>query len=177
MEDTGSYVHYINNLLKNIKSTLHTEFIQPCARGISITTNNVPATSNLTMIEKYFKLIKGINNNEVLTPHLLQSKFYFKIIGIPYIQPSGNNLTSNNITNFISHTGLFKSISLASKPRVIKAFLKSDIAIVWLDIWDSQNRTKTKLLINHSFNFSHHIATIRGTSMNPSILQCHNCWK
>jgi len=51
MEDTGSYVHYINNLLKNIKSTLHTEFIQPCARGISITTNNVPATSNLTVMK------------------------------------------------------------------------------------------------------------------------------
>jgi len=51
IEDTGSYIHYINNLLKNIKSTLYTEFIQPCARGISITTNNVSTTSNLTIIE------------------------------------------------------------------------------------------------------------------------------
>jgi len=30
----------------------------------------------------------------------------------------------------------FKNISLASKPKVIKASSKLDITIVWLNIWD-----------------------------------------
>ena len=67
---------------------------------------------------------------------LLQSKSYLKIIGISYIQPSSNSITSEEITNFLSHTGLFESITLASKPRVIKASPKSDMAIVWINIWD-----------------------------------------
>jgi len=51
------------------------------------------------------------------------------------------------------------------------------MAIIWFDIWDSQNGSKAKLLINHFFNFGRHIATIRATNMNPGVPQYHNCWK
>ena len=55
------------------------------------------------------------------------------------------------------------------KPYVIKVSLKSDIAIVWLDIWDIQSENKAKRLINYYFNIENYIATIRGTNINPSI--------
>lgn len=169
MEDAGAHVHLINNLLKNIKSNLCTEYIRLCTGGISIATNSVPVASDLNTIERYLKSIKGINHDKVSSPHLPQSKSYLKIIGTPYVQPNGCNLSSDDITNIIRQTGLFESISLASKPRVIKASPKSNMAIVWLDIWDSQNRSKAKLLINYSFNYGCNIATIRGTNMNPGI--------
>ena len=70
---------------------------------------------------------------------------------------------------------LFEPVNLAAKPRVIKAFPKSNIAIIWFDIWDSQNSFKAKLLINHSFNFSRYIAMIKTTNMNPRVPQCYNC--
>ena len=131
--------------------------------GVSIATNNVPAPSDLSIIEKYIKLINGINNDKVLSSCLPQFKSYLKITDIPYIQPNGNKLTYEDIVNLINHTSLFENISLVLKPRVIKALLKSDITIVWLDIWNSQNSSKAKLLINYFFNFGYHIATIRGT--------------
>lgn len=130
MEEASSHVYYINNLLKNIKSTLYAKFIRPYTRGISITTNNIPTPSNLFTIEQYFKLIEGINHNEVSTLCFPQSKSYLKIIDILYFRPISSNFTSKDITNFISQVGLFESISLASRPRVIKAFPKSDIVIV-----------------------------------------------
>jgi len=68
-------------------------------------------------------------------------------------------------------------VALVAKSRVIKASPKSDMAIIWFDIWDSQNESKAKLLINYSFNFGRSIATIRATNMNPGVPQCHNCWK
>ena len=34
----------------------------------------------------------------------------------------------------MSHIELFKSVTLVAKPRVIKAFPKSDMAIIWFDI-------------------------------------------
>jgi len=153
MTDASSHVHLINNLLKNIKSSTRAEYIQPCPGGLSIATNNVPAPSDLTLIERYIKSIDGINNDEVLTPRLPQSKSYLKITRIPYIQPNGNRLTSEDIINFIASADIFETISLASKPRVIKASPKLDMAIIWIDIWDSQNGAKAKLLINHSFNY------------------------
>jgi len=130
MKEASIYVGLINSLLKNAKSTIWSEFIYLCLGGISITTNNIPAPSDLGIIEKYIKSINSINNNEVHFPCLLQSKSYLKITDIPYIQPNGNKLTHENIVNSINHTSLFENISLASKPRVIKASSKSDMAIV-----------------------------------------------
>jgi len=40
---------------------------------------------------------------------------------------------------------IFNDITLASKPKFIKALSKSDIAVVWVDIWDVQSGTKAKV--------------------------------
>jgi len=177
MNNAGQHVNSINGLLKGIKSTLRAEFIRPATESIVITTNNVPASSDLLVIEQYVKSIEGIGLNEVAAPQLPQSKSYLKITGIPYIQPSGLAITSEDITNYLKNSDLFEGATLAAKPRVIKASPKLDMAIIWVDIWDSQNGSKAKTLINHLFNFGRYIATFRGTSMNPGVPQCRNCWK
>jgi len=114
--------------------------------------------------------VTGINKEESLSPCLPQSKSYLKITGIPFIQPNGDKLTYEDITNSIQHSTLFETVLLTSRPRVIKALPKSDMVIVWIDVWDSQNGSKAKLLVNYYFNFSQYITTIRGTNMNPSTL-------
>ena len=64
-----------------------------------------------------------------------------------------------------------------AKPRIIKVSSKSNMTIIWFNIWDTQSSSKAKLLINYFFNLGRHIATIRVTNMNPGVFQCHNCWK
>ena len=126
---------------------------------------------------KYFKSVEGINGNDIPSPRLPQSKSYLKITGLPYLQADDNKITSKNVTDFMKHIDLFENVSLATKPYIIKVSPKSDIAIIWFDIWDTQNGSKAKLLINHFFNLGHHIATVRATNMNPGVPQYHNCWK
>ena len=46
--------------------------------------------------------------------------------------------------------------------------------MVQVNIWDFQNGTKVKSLINKSFNISYYIVTIRETNMNLSVLQYKN---
>ena len=156
---------------------MRSEFIRPCSGGITIITNNVPNPSDLSVIEKYFKSVKGINSNNIPSPWLSQSKLYLKIIGLFYLWADSNKITSENVIDFMKHLDLFENISLATKSCIIKASPKSDMAIIWFDIWDIQNGSKAKLLINHSFNLGRHIAMIRATNMNPGVSQCHNCWK
>jgi len=177
MGDASTHVFQINALLKNVKSSMRSEFIYPCSGGIAIITNNVPNPSDLSIIEKYFKSVEGINSNDIPSPRLPQSKSYLKITGLSYLRANGNKITSENITDFMKHIDLFENIPLATKPHIIKASPKSDMAIIWFDIWDTQNGSKAKLLINHSFNLGYYIATVRATNMNPGVLQCHNCWK
>ena len=154
---------------------MRSEFICPCSSGIAIITNDVPNPSDLSIIGKYFKSVEGINGNDIPSPRLPQSKLYLKIMGLPYLRADSNKITSENVTDFMKHINLFKNIFLVTKPRIIKVSPKSDMAIIWFDIWDTQNSSKAKLLINHSFNLGRHIATVRTTNMNPGISQYHNC--
>ena len=61
---------------------------------------------------------------------------------------------------------IFNNIILALKPNIIKAFPKSDMAVIWDNIWDLQNRTTAKSIINQHFNVRQYIATICGMNMN-----------
>ena len=146
--------------------------------GITIVTNKVTLASDLQTIENYVKTANHINSTRVEVLCLSQSKFYLKIIGIPYYQENSSSpITSNVVEDIIKQNHIFNNVVLASKLHIIKVSPKLDIAIVWLDIWDVQSRSKAKCLINRCFNIGNYIATIRGTNMNPSMLQCKNCWK
>ena len=59
--------------------------------------------------------------------------------------------------------------------RVIKELPKSDMSIIWIDIWNVQSGSRTKSLINQYFNVGKYIVTIRDANMNPGVLQCKNC--
>ena len=64
------------------------------------------------------------------------------------------------IEGILKEMHLFKDIVLASKSHVIKASLKLDMAVIWVDIWDSQNGSSVKNIINQHFNIGHFVATI-----------------
>ena len=127
-----------------------------------VITNKVTFQSNLSIIDNYVKSSNDINSLQVEEPCLPKSKSYLKIIGIPFF-PHVNTqekLCLNDIEMILKQNHIFDNISLASKPRVIKFSLKSDIAIVWIDIWDIQSGINTKMLINRCFNVGNYIATI-----------------
>ena len=131
----------------------------------------------MSIIDQYVKNSNDINFLQVEKPCLPKSKFYLKIIGIPFY-PYGNSqekLTLNNIKTILKQNHIFDNISLISKPRVIKVLSKSDMSIVCIDIWNAQSRSNTKMLINRCFNVGSYITTIRGANMNPGIPQCKNC--
>ena len=81
------------------------------------------------------------------------------------------------IENIIKSTHIFNDIKVASKPHVCKILPKLDMAIIWVDIWDLQNGSLAKKIINRSFNIGSFITTVRSANMNPSVSQCKNCWK
>jgi len=134
MGNASTHIFQINVLLKNVKSSMCSKFIRPYSSGIAIVINNVPNPSDLSIIEKYFKSVEGINGNDIPSPRLLQSKSYLKIMGLPYLRADGNKITSENVIDFMKHINLFENVSLATKPYIIKALPKSDMAIIWFDI-------------------------------------------
>ena len=131
------------------------------------------------LIDQYIRNSNDVNALQVKEPRLPKSKSYLKIIGIPYYPyiNSQERLTSNDIEMILKQNQIFNNISLASKPWVIKVSPKSDMSIVWIDIWDVQSGSNVKMLINRCFNIGKYIAIIQGANMNPGVPQCKNCWK
>jgi len=178
IKDLSMHVTNINCALKAIKSNMIADFICIEDKGIIIIINYISSSSDLQEIEKYVKNSLSSDAKQVLLPRLLQSKFYLKIVGILYINKKTNSCISlDNMKNILKNNHLFNNIILASKPQVIKLSPKSNMAIIWIDIWDTQSGSNTKKVINRWFNIRSFIATVRGANINPGISQCKNCWK
>ena len=149
IKNSSMHVININHALKAIKSNTIADFICTEDKGIIIMTNCVSSSSDLQEIEKYIKNSLFSDIEQVLSPRLLQSKSYLKIVGILYINQKTNScISSDNIKNVFKNNHLFNNIILASKLRVIKLSPKSNIAIIWVDIWDTQSESNTKKVIN-----------------------------
>ena len=178
IKDSSIHVVNINCALKNIWSNTIANFIQVEDKGIIITTNSISSISDLQEIEKYVKSSLTSDLEQVSTSRLLQSKFYLKIVGIPFISERINtHIFSDEIENVLKTNHLFNNIVLASKFCIIKVSLKSDMSIIWIDIWDIQSGSNAKKIINRCFNIRSFITTVHRTNMNLGMLQCKNCCK
>ena len=105
-----------------------------------------------------------------MTPCLSQSRSYLKIIGIPYIIEDTNvPINFSIIKAIIKSTHIFNDVCLALKPCIIKVLPKSDIAVIWVDIWDAQSSIKAKGLIKRCFNVSNYITTICRINMSLEV--------
>ena len=125
---------------------------------------------DLQVIENYIKNVKNINLEDIETLRLPQSKSYLKIIGIPYLMENTNiPIMLDFIESIIKSNYIFNNLLLMSKHEVIKTLPKSDMAIVWMNIWNAQSGQNAKSLINRCFNVGSYIATIHSTNMNCGI--------
>jgi len=176
MKSAHKHIANINECLKNFNSDIIADFICLSNNGIIITTSCPANVTELSRIENFLKKIDNIDPVSIEVPCLPKSKSYMKIVGLPYNSKLGV-VTPDFIEGVLNETHLFKDVTLASKPHVIKASSKSDKVVVWVDIWDSQSGSVAKNIINHCFNIGCFVTAIRGTNTNPSIPQYKNCWK
>ena len=179
MKNSSTNVANINRQLRNIKTDILVDYIRSDSNRIIIVANKVTQPLDLTIIDQFVKNSNNINALQVEELRLPKSKSYLKIIGIS-LYPHANSqdrLTLADIKIILRQNHIFDNVTLASKLRVIKVSPKSDMVIVWIDIWDIQSSQNAKMLINRCFNVGNYIAMIRGANMNPGVPQCKNYWK
>jgi len=175
--NAATAVESCNRGLVEAHSKLRVELVCKAWDRISMSTNFAASATELEVIKQWLKKVTGLAASTVVEPRLPQSKSFLKILGVPYW---GNNsslpITQAQVESVIANTPIFEEVVLASHPRIMKASPSSDMFVIWIDIWDSQKGSKGKTLINRSFNFGRHTATVRGTAMHPGVAQCRNCW-
>ena len=178
IKDSSMHVININYALKGLKLSIIANFIHVEDKGIVITTNNIASSSDLQEIEKYIKNLFTTDANQVTSPRLSQSKSYLKIVSISFISKWSNmRISSEEVKNILKSNHIFNDIILASKPRIIKVSPKSNMAIIWIDIWNTQSGSNVMKIINRHFNIGSFIAMVQGANINLGVPQYKNCWK
>jgi len=131
MKDASTHVININRALKSIKSNIIADFIRLDDKCIIIFTNNVANPSDLQEIERCVKNSLVVEEDQIESPKLPQSKSYLKIVSISYISNQTNTkLFPDKVEKILKNSYIFNDIVLASKPQIIKILPKSDIFIV-----------------------------------------------
>ena len=173
----ASAVESCNKGLVSACSKLRVESVRKAWDGVSMSTNSVASVAELEVIKQWLKKTAGLGEITEVEPCLPQSKSFLKVLGVPYWDSKTSlPITPAQVAEALSSSPLFESITLASMPHIMKASPSSDMSVIWIDIWDSQKGSKGKILINRSFNFRRHTATVRGTAIHPGVAQCHNYW-
>lgn len=159
---------WVSTILKEVKLEVSTNFIYLDNKDLLLTSNKVVASFDLNVIDKYSKELNNVDSNKVISPRLLQSKSYLKFLGVSYFIEDTNTFISSNIIKYvIKSTYIFNDIILTSWSHIIKVSPKSDMVVIWVNIWDFQSGLNVKILINKCFNIKNYITMIYKTNMNP----------
>jgi len=139
MKNLLIHITNINRILRNIKSEVLVDFICSGPLEVTIVTNKVLLPSDLLIIESYVKNSENIDSSQVDFPCLPQFKSYLKIIGDLYFlyENMQDRLILSDVELIIKQNHIFNNITLMFKPRIIKASPKLDMAIIWVDIWNT----------------------------------------
>jgi len=159
--NAASAVQSCNKGLVSARSKLRVESVHKAWDGVSMSTNSIASAAELEVIKQWLKKTAGLGESTEVEPRLPQSKSFLRVLGVPYWDSKTSlPVTSAQVAEALSSSPLFKGVTLVSMPRIMKASPSSDMSVIWIDIWDSQKRSKGKTLINCSFNFERHTATV-----------------
>ena len=116
MAFSSDHVVNLDRALKNIKSEVMVDYVCLELICITIVTNKIALSLDLQVIKKYIKNVENVNSEDIKTPRLSQSKFYFKIIGIPYFMENTNiSIISDFVESIIKANYIFNDLLLISK--------------------------------------------------------------
>ena len=116
MKSSGNHITNINHTLKGIKLNTIIDFIHADYYGLIVISNKVASLSDLGVVERYVKNANSVNANNVQNVCLLHSKFYLKILGIPYLIKGTNTpINSSVIETVIKSTHIFNNVHITFK--------------------------------------------------------------
>ena len=136
--NSSKHVANFNHALRSTKSNLFIDFIHVDYQSLIVTSNRVVSLLKISIISNYVKNCNNIDSSNIQDTWLPQLKSYLKFLGIPYIL-EGTNMPINSeiMESFIKFSHIFNDVNIVFKLYIIKVFPKSDMTIIWIDIWDS----------------------------------------
>jgi hypothetical protein len=85
-------------------------------------------------------------------------------------------LTGEQIMEKMQGVDQFRGLECVRPPAVVRSKGSNDMAIAFVDVWDSKNGIRTKELVNKVYHIGGKLIKLEYARQREFVPQCQNCW-
>jgi hypothetical protein len=180
-KDMGKVVDGMNKHLTFSHSRIRIQSGQLCQKVVQFYLNIVPTTPEFGRIKEcLFKTLDlDLEGNNAFAP---QSKAHLILKGFDYYTTRYSKRpedipTGERVVEMMTSVQQFAGIECVRNPAIIRSKGSNDMAVVFMDIWDSQNGINSKNLVNKVYHIGGKLIRVEYARPREFVPQCQKCWK
>jgi hypothetical protein len=177
----GKVVDGMNKHLVYHHSRIRVQSGQLCQKVVQFYLNIVPSTPEFGRIrESLFKTLDiDLEGNNAFAP---QSKAHLILKGFDYYTTRFSKrpediLTGERVVEMMTSVQQFAGIECVRNPAVVRSKGSNDMAVAFMDIWDSQNGINSRDLVNKVYHIGGKLIKVEYARPREFVPQCQKCWK
>ncbi|KAF7779141.1 hypothetical protein Agabi119p4_3486 [Agaricus bisporus var. burnettii] len=182
--DMGKVVDAINKHLVFNKSQMRVQNGRLFKNVVHFYLNLVPSKQGFTLIrDSLYKALEAeLPEGDSNMPNAPQSVAHLILKGFDYYTSQYNKrpediLTGDQVIEAMGSVDQFCGLECVRKPAVVRSRESKDMAVAFVDVWDSKTGSRTKELVNKVYHIRGKLIKVEYARQRKFVLQCQKCWK
>ncbi|XP_006463074.1 hypothetical protein AGABI2DRAFT_119893 [Agaricus bisporus var. bisporus H97] len=182
--DMGKVVNAMNRYLVFHKSQMRVQNGRLFKNVVHFYLNLVPSKQGFMLIREllYKALEVELPEGDSDLPNAPQSVAHLILKGFDYYTSQYNKrpediLTGDQVIEAMGSVDQFRGLECVRRPAVVRSRGSRDMAVAFVDVWDSKTGSRTKDLVNKVYHIRGKLIKVEYTRQREFVPQCQKCWK
>ncbi|KAF7768456.1 hypothetical protein Agabi119p4_7699 [Agaricus bisporus var. burnettii] len=182
--DMGKVVDAMNRYLVFHKSQMRVQNGRLFKNVVHFYLNLVPSKQGFMLIrESLYKALEvELPEGDSDLPNAPQSVAHLILKGFDYYTSQYNKrpediLTGDQVIEAMGSVNQFRGLECVRRPAVVRSRGSRDMAVAFVDVWDSKTGSRTKDLVNKVYHIRGKLIKVEYARQREFVPQCQKCWK
>ncbi|KAF7777776.1 hypothetical protein Agabi119p4_3848 [Agaricus bisporus var. burnettii] len=182
--DMGKVVDAMNRYLVFHKSQMRVQNGRLFKNVVHFYLNLVPSKQGFMLIrESLYKVLEvELPEGDSDLPNAPQSVAHLILKGFDYYTSQYNKcpediLTGDQVIEAMGSVDQFRGLECVRRPAVVRSRGSKDMAVAFVDVWDSKTGSRTKDLVNKVYHIRGKLIKVEYARQREFVPQCQKCWK
>ncbi|EKM73968.1 hypothetical protein AGABI1DRAFT_133807 [Agaricus bisporus var. burnettii JB137-S8] len=182
--DMGKIIDAMNRQHVFHKSQIRVQNSRLFKNVVHFYLNLVPSKEGFMLIKEalYKALETNLPEGDSDLPNAPQSVAHLILKGFDYYTNQYNKrpediLTGEQVIQAMESVDQFRGLECVRNPAVVRSRGSRDMAVAFIDVWDSKTGSCTKDLVNKVYRIWGKLIKVEYTQQREFVPQCQKCWK